>query len=158
MGVLEPGSAKEKPTFLATDASLSFAELFSKYLPSVEMLSADEKYIFRGVPAIPDDGLQPENVKENDFLFLIIGPTVVPASVTEIGDKATVKSALLPPLMVHVVSVIAPPKEITPPAELSAAMAFIAVVATIRANRVVYFFIRIVPLYIKCHIALRSTI
>ncbi|MOA68679.1 hypothetical protein D3C78_1964100 [compost metagenome] len=66
---------------------------------------------------MPEAGEQLEKVREKDFLFLIIGPTVLPASVTEIGLSATVKSALLPPLMVQVVSVIAPENEIMPPAD-----------------------------------------
>lgn len=134
IGVVEPGFANEKPTFLATAASLSLTVLFSKNLPSVEMLSADEKYIFNGVPAVPAAGVQPEKVSENDFLFLVSGPTVLPASLTEIGDRATVKSALLPPLIVQVVSVIAPLKEITPPAALSAAITFAEVSAVASAT------------------------
>jgi len=84
---------------------------------------------------VPAAGLQFENVNEKDFLFLVIGPTVVPASVIEMGDKATVKSALLPPLMVQVVSVIAPLNEITPPAELSAATTIVEVTAAANAAR-----------------------
>ncbi|HEM6854146.1 TPA: hypothetical protein U2M37_003749 [Providencia stuartii] len=50
----------------------------------------------------------------------------MPASSTVIGFNATVKSALLPPLIVQVVSVIAPLKLITPPAAFSAASAGVA--------------------------------
>lgn len=74
-----------------------------------------------GVVALLLAALHPENVMENDFLFFAIGPTVVPASATVIGASATVKSALLPPLIVQVVSVIIPLKEITPPDTLVAA-------------------------------------
>ena len=44
---------------------------------------------------------------------------VTPASVTVIGSNNTAKSALLPPLMVQVVSLIAPVMFIIPPAAVA---------------------------------------
>ena len=85
---------------------------------------------------MPAAGVQPEKVSAIDFLFLVIRPTVVPASFTEIGESATVKSALLPPLMVQVVSVIAPVKLMIPPAELSAATALVEAIAAASSDTV----------------------
>ena len=45
---------------------------------------------------------------------------ITPASVTVIGSNNTAKSALLPPLMVQVVSLIAPVMFIIPPAAVIA--------------------------------------
>lgn len=45
---------------------------------------------------------------------------VTPASVTVIGSNNTAKSALLPPLIVQVVSLIAPVMFIIPPAAVTA--------------------------------------
>ncbi|EST58656.1 hypothetical protein K151_1424 [Proteus hauseri ZMd44] len=95
------------------------------------MVFADEKCIFKLLPLGVDAGAQSENVKANSFWFLAITVfAVVPASVTVIGSNKIEKSALFPPLIVQVVSLIAPEKEIIPPALLVAANADVDNIAT----------------------------
>ncbi len=105
-----------KPTFRATDGSFSFAVVFIKYKPEGEIV-LDEKCSFNvpvGVPA--PTSAQFENVRANVFWFLVITVLAdVPASAGTIGSNAIAMSALLPPLIVQVVSLIAPEKEIMPP-------------------------------------------
>ncbi|OQV64877.1 hypothetical protein AK51_06425 [Serratia nematodiphila DZ0503SBS1] len=92
---------------------------------------------------MPAAGEQPEKVSEKDFLFLVIGPTALPASVTEIGLSATVKSALFPPLIVQVVSVMAPVKLMMPPAALFSAKAVgAATAAAMIATENIFFIMR----------------
>ncbi len=126
-GIATVGAAgvdKLKPTFFATNGSFSFAVSLTKYNPLVEIVFADEKCIFKLLPLGVDAGAQSENVKANSFWFLAITVlAVVPASVTVIGSNKIEKSALFPPLIVQVVSLIAPEKEIIPPALLVAANA-----------------------------------
>nr|WLE93335.1 hypothetical protein JCDNAKDM_00120 [Escherichia coli] len=89
----EPGFTNAKPTLRATLVSLSFTLLFSRYLPSVEILFALEKYTFSGVPVVPAAGEQPEKVSAIDFLFLLIRPTVLPASFTAVNGTGCIANS-----------------------------------------------------------------
>ena len=63
IGAVAPGSTSEKPTLRATLGSFSLTELFNKYFPSVEILSAEKKLILKNwMPEVQTAGVQSENV------------------------------------------------------------------------------------------------